>query len=106
MLPPARPLIPVASGGPLGLGCEGDLWFSAGRCRLGCSLDPRLSRIGFSGGSGETAAAGTVERGGVLAIASGGKAAEGATMDVPAAVAAQVAQPKWGVFLGNIDRRN
>ncbi|RLN30873.1 uncharacterized protein C2845_PM05G02100 [Panicum miliaceum] len=55
---------------------------------------------------GETAAAGTVERGGVPAIASSGKAAEGETMDVPAAVAAQVAEPKWGVFLGNIDRRN
>ncbi|KAG2622081.1 uncharacterized protein LOC120666898 [Panicum virgatum] len=52
--------------------------------------------------SGETAAAGT----GAPAIASGGKAAEGATMDVPAAVAAQVAQSKWGVFSGNIDRRN
>ncbi|PAN21833.1 hypothetical protein PAHAL_3G493000 [Panicum hallii] len=55
---------------------------------------------------GETAAAGSVERGGVPAIASGGKAAEGETMDVPAAAAAQVAEPKWGVFLGNIDRRN
>lgn len=57
MLPPARPLIPVASGGPLGLGCEGDLRFSAGRCRLGCSLGPRLSRVGFPGGVGEAAAA-------------------------------------------------
>ena len=57
VLPPARPLIPVASGGPLGLGCEGDLRFSAGRCILGCSLGPRLSRVGFPGGGGEAAAA-------------------------------------------------
>lgn len=62
---------------------------------------PRLpgSQLG-----GET----TAERGGVPAIASGGKAAEGETMDMPAAGAgaAQLAEPKWGVFLGNIDRRN
>jgi len=57
VLPPARPLIPVASSGPLGLGCKGDLRFSAGRCRLGCSLGPRLSRVGFPGGVGEVAAA-------------------------------------------------
>ena len=41
----------------MGLGCEGDLRFSAGRCRLGCSLGPRLSRVGFPGGVGEVAAA-------------------------------------------------
>ncbi|OEL33453.1 hypothetical protein BAE44_0005531 [Dichanthelium oligosanthes] len=55
---------------------------------------------------GETTAGTPIERGGVPAIASGGKAAEGETMDVPAAGAMQVAEPKWGVFLGNIDRRN
>ncbi|TKW29525.1 hypothetical protein SEVIR_3G401200v4 [Setaria viridis] len=54
---------------------------------------------------GETTTAGAVERGGP-AIAGAGKAAEGETMDVPAAGAVQVPEPKWGVFLGNIDRRN
>lgn len=62
-------------------------------------------------GGGETAAGTVVERGGggggvPVAIAGGGKAAEGEAMDVPAAGALQVAEPKWGVFLGNIDRRN
>ncbi|KAF8655535.1 hypothetical protein HU200_061080 [Digitaria exilis] len=72
---------------------------------------PRLPVAALGGG--ETTAAGQVERGGggggggvPVAIASGGKAAEGETMDVPAAGALQVAEPKWGVFLGNIDRRN
>jgi len=45
VLPPARPLISPASGGLLGLGCEGDLWFSARWCRLGTSL----SRFVFPG---------------------------------------------------------
>lgn len=48
---------------------------------------------------------GQVDRGGP-AIASGGKAVEGETMDVPAAGAAQLGEPKWGVFLGNIDHRH
>ncbi|XP_062202457.1 uncharacterized protein LOC133904857 [Phragmites australis] len=55
-------------------------------------------------GGGETTV-GPAERG-VPAIASGGKAAEGETMDVPAAGAVQAGEPKWGVFLGNIDHRN
>ncbi|CAL4905193.1 unnamed protein product [Urochloa decumbens] len=60
---------------------------------------------------GETTVAGPGgERGGgggVPAIAgAGGKAAEGESMDVPAAGAVQVAAPKWGVFLGNVDPRN
>nr|CAB3466464.1 unnamed protein product [Digitaria exilis] len=70
---------------------------------------PKLPVASLGGGE-TTAAAGQVERGGgggvPVAIASGGKAAEGETMDVPAAGALQVAEPKWGVFLGNIDRRN
>ena len=45
MLPPARPLISPASGGLLGLGCEGDLRFSARLVRLGTSL----SRFVFLG---------------------------------------------------------
>ena len=55
MLPPARPLISPASGGLLGLGCEGDLRFSARWCRLGTSL----SRFVFPVVDGEAAAAAT-----------------------------------------------
>ncbi|CAD6342068.1 unnamed protein product [Miscanthus lutarioriparius] len=61
------------------------------------------------GGGVDTTAGPVVERAGVPAIASGGKAAEGeVTVDVPAAGAGsvQAAEPKWGVFLGNIDHRN
>ncbi|GJN35467.1 hypothetical protein PR202_gb24248 [Eleusine coracana subsp. coracana] len=56
-------------------------------------------------GGGGTTGGGQVDRGGP-AIASGGKAAEGETMDVPAAGAVQIGEPKWGVFLGNVDRRH
>jgi len=45
VLPPARPLISPASGGLLGLGCEGDLRFSVRWCKLGTSL----SRFVFPG---------------------------------------------------------
>jgi hypothetical protein len=59
------------------------------------------------GGETTTTTAGAVDRGGGgPAIAGAGKVAEGETLDVPAAGAVQVAPPKWGVFLGNIDRRN
>ncbi|KAJ1266299.1 hypothetical protein BS78_08G140600 [Paspalum vaginatum] len=58
---------------------------------------------------GETTTAGPAA---VPAIASAGnKAAEAEIVDVPAAAtatagAAQLTEPKWGVFLGNVDRRN
>jgi len=45
VLSSARPLISPASGDLLGLGCEGDLRFSARWCRLGTSL----SMFVFSG---------------------------------------------------------
>ncbi|KAG0521663.1 LOW QUALITY PROTEIN: hypothetical protein BDA96_08G180100 [Sorghum bicolor] len=65
---------------------------------------PRLPPISLGGG-GDTTAGPGVERAGVPAIASAGKAAEGeVTVDVPTAGAG--AEPKWGVFLGNIDHRN
>jgi len=53
VLSSARPLISPASGDLLGLGCEGDLRFSARWCRLGTSL----SRFVFPVVDGEAAAA-------------------------------------------------
>ncbi|CAN6352331.1 unnamed protein product [Urochloa humidicola] len=70
-------------------------------------FNPFQVRPRFPGAlGGETTVAGPGGGGGVPAIAGAGKAAEGETMDVPAAGAVQVAEPKWGVFLGNIDHRN
>ncbi|CAN6329824.1 unnamed protein product [Urochloa humidicola] len=67
-------------------------------------VKPRLP-AGVLGG--ETTVAGPGGDRGVPAIAGAGKAVEGGeTMDVPTAGAVQVTTPKWGVFLGNIDRRN
>lgn len=64
-------------------------------------------RLPISLGGGDTTAGPGVERGGVpAAIAGVGKAAEGEAVDMPTAGAVQAAQPKWGVFLGNIDHRN
>ena len=59
VLPPARPLISPASGGLLGLGCEGDLRFSARWCRLGTSLSRFVFPCRCPSGVGEamTAAA-------------------------------------------------
>ncbi|KAL6847088.1 hypothetical protein ACP4OV_022941 [Aristida adscensionis] len=54
--------------------------------------------------AGETAA-GQADRG-VPAIAGAGKAVEGEAVDLPVAGAVQIGEPKWGVFLGNIDHRN
>ena len=46
MLQPARPPFFLASGGLVGLGCEGNGWFSARLCRVG----PSLSRFVSPGG--------------------------------------------------------
>jgi hypothetical protein len=43
VLPPVRSSFPSASGGLRVLGCVGERWFSARRCRVG----PRVSRVRF-----------------------------------------------------------
>ncbi|KAL6643814.1 hypothetical protein ACP70R_018580 [Stipagrostis hirtigluma subsp. patula] len=68
-------------------------------------FNPLQVRARLPGTLGSETAAGHVDRG-APAIASSGKAAEGDTLDVPIAGAVQVGEPKWGVFLGNIDHRN
>ncbi|TVU49137.1 hypothetical protein EJB05_00431, partial [Eragrostis curvula] len=67
---------------------------------------PRLPATTLGGGGAGETTGGQVDRG-APAIASGGKAVEeGETMDVPAAGVVPLGEPKWGVFLGNIDHRH